>query len=347
MLRLAWAALFFSAVQTSEWAQIPPAAQELAIQLGIDAANFSRTLTAVDQRTAARLREGELDHMVYYMLQSLSFTPAEPIEPAQSAASYAKARKIPVEVQRRIEAFTAALAEPANERQRYFSNFRGVDIAAEYARAMQFLYRKEVECRDSPNPQSCVASLYSDRGLSSDTSMQSMQAIRAGLDWLKQNKPRASLHRVLIIGPGVDFAPRTALKDEAPPRVYQPAAVAGLLHLESVDCADINPRVIAFAKATCRAIYELNIATRFVPETWDLIIATNVLLYLDDRELLLALNNMRLMLKPGGILLHNDARFSAKLFGKACGLPAIHFGEILLDAHRKPPLTDRFVIHSL
>ena len=78
-----------------------------------------------------------------------------------------------------------------------------------------------------------------------------------------------------------------------------------------------------------------------------MIIATNVLLYLDDRELLLAMNNVRRMLSPSGVFVHNDARFSAGLFGKASGLPPIHFGEITLDSRRTPPLTDRYVIHQV
>jgi hypothetical protein len=92
----------------------------------------------------------------------------------------------------------------------------------------------------------------------------------------------------------------------------------------------------------------MNIATGFLdsPPGWDLIIATNVLLYLDDAELLLAMNNVRRMLNPGGIFLHNDARFQASLFGKACGLPVIRFDEIVLDGNRRPPLTDRYVLHA-
>jgi hypothetical protein len=174
-----------------------------------------------------------------------------------------------------------------------------------------------------------------------------MNAVRAGIAWLAQNRPQLRMHRILIVGPGVDFAPRTALREETAPRVYQPQEVRGLLGSAVVDCADINPRVLAFAKDSCEATYRLNIATALItrPEKWDLIIATNILLYLDERELILALNNIRMMLKPGGVFLHNDARFSVKLFGQACGLPAIHFGEVDLDSHRIPPLTDRFVLH--
>jgi hypothetical protein len=130
--------------------------------------------------------------------------------------------------------------------------------------------------------------------------------------------------------------------------VYQPDQVRRLLRPGRVDCVDINPLVIGYGRNVCDSIYEMNIATNFLePEPgWDLIIATNVLLYLDDTELLLALNHSRHMLNPGGLLLHNDARFEVNVFGKACGIPVIRFGEVVLDGERKPPLTDRYVLHE-
>lgn len=323
--------------------------------MGFTAANFDRAVTEIDERTARRLRDGEFDHLIYYMLQSRSFTSADPVEPARSATEYMHdaTRAIPPAVERRMEAFARTLSQPANERQRYFAGLlTGSDpvpvMRAHYIRGMQFLYRKEIECRAAEVPQNCVASAYADRGLSSDTSPSSMEAIRAGLSWLSRNRPAFQARKVLIVGPGVDFAPRTGLREDTPPRVYQPAAVRALLAPALVDCADINPRVLAFARDTCGSVYQMNIATGTIasPAGWDLIIATNVLLYLDDRELFLALNNIRRMLNPRGLLLHNDARFSAKLFGEANSLPAVYFGEVELDSHRVPPLTDRYVLHE-
>ena len=57
---------------------------------------------------------------------------------------------------------------------------------------------------------------------------------------------------MLIVGPGLDLAPRTALQDDRPPESYQPWAVIDALltlnmaradNLEVV-AADINPRVV-------------------------------------------------------------------------------------------------------
>jgi SAM-dependent methyltransferase len=339
-------------IRTPAWSDLPAPARALAAQIGIDASNFERTLAAIDLRTSQRLRDGDWDSFIYYILQSRSFTSADPIEPARSAAEYmaTQPRQIPPAVHSRIDSFLGAIAAPSNERQRHFASLIPAqdathELEAQYARAMEFLYGKEVRCRD----QGCIADLYKDRGLSTDTSTQAFQTVEAAVAWIRQNRPQVRLRRVLILGPGVDFAPRTALREDSPPRVYQPGQVIQLLHPERVDCADVNPLVVAYARTACASAYEMNLATRFLDASpgWDLVIATNVLLYLDDRELLLAMNNVRRMLNPGGIFIHNDTRFSAELFGKACGLPAIHFGAITLDAQRTPPLTDHYVIHQV
>ena len=41
---------------------------------------------------------------------------------------------------------------------------------------------------------------------------------------------------------------------------------------------------------------------------FDLIIATNILPYFDDVQLMLAMSNVSRMLAPGGVFLHNEAR---------------------------------------
>jgi len=345
----AYFAADLAAIRRPEWSGLTASARAIAAQMGINASNFEQTLAAIDRRTDERLRDGAWDELVFYMLQSRSFTAAESIEPARSAAQFipgllpGQPRRIPDDVQARMTAFLAALAKPSNERMKYFASLvpaRG-ELESQYGRAMEFLYAKEVRCRSSDDPQGCIAELYTNRGLSSDTSLQATRIVEAAAPWV--GKPR----RVLIIGPGVDFAPRTALREDGPPHVYQPAQVKRLFGLDQVDCVDVNPLVIGYAKGECGAIYRMNIATGFVeaPTQWDLIIATNVLLYLDDRELMLAMNNVRRMLKPGGIFLHNDARFAVEVFGKACGLPVIRFESVTLDPKRKPPLMDRYILH--
>jgi hypothetical protein len=330
---------------------MPEPARTLARQIGITAANFSEKLNSIDRRTAERLREGEWDGLVYYMLQSRTFTEADPIEPARSAVEFMQLRRVPEAAKTRIGGFLAAIQKPSNERQRHFAELkphRG-EIEEHYAQSMRFLYEKEVRCRAQESPQACVAELYTNRGLSSDTSTQAFLTVEAAFDWIRTNRPDFKARRVLILGPGVDFSPRTALREDEAPRVYQPGQLRQLLHPDRVDCLDVNPLVVGYARGVCDSVYSMNIATGF-QETepgWDLIVATNVLLYLDDQELFLAMGNLRRMLGRSGLLLHNDARFQTNVFGKAFGLPVIRFDEIVLDGNRRPPLTDRYVLHEV
>ena len=54
---------------------------------------------------------------------------------------------------------------------------------------------------------------------------------------------------------------------------------------------------------------------------FDLIIATNILPYFDDVELMLAMSNVAKMLAPGGVLLHNEARPLMHEVTAALGMP--------------------------
>ena len=168
--------------------------------------------------------------------------------------------------------------------------------------------------------------------------------VRAALKWLAERRA-IGFKRVLIIGPGSDFAPRTAPRS-GPIRSFQPSALKALIPNVTVDCLDVNPRVVRAIRNECAAAFEADISAQHLDTAYDLIIATNVLLYLADKELLLAMQNIRLMLAPSGVFIHNDTRFEMKLLGRAVGLPALHFGVVTIDALRKPPLIDHFVIHS-
>src|ERR1700722_13178271 len=119
---------------------MPAPARSLATQLGIGPSNFEQTLAAINQRTSQRLREGDRDHLIFYMLQSRSFTSADPLEPARSAAEY-KLHGIPTAVRSRINAFLSALGAPSNDRQRHFATLLPTRDAAheletQYTRAM-------------------------------------------------------------------------------------------------------------------------------------------------------------------------------------------------------------------
>jgi hypothetical protein len=339
------ALLITLAIQLLGWRDLSPPGQRLASQLGITEAGFPAAVDSIHSRNAARLRQGEIDHLIFYMLQSKEFTAEDPIDPTAAAAAEA----VTPAVRRRIADFGRALAKPAGKRQIYFATLAPKDadnfLEEHLARVLGWIREKEIGCRRAPSPQACIADLYVTRGHSSDTSPQSIEPVRAAFEWLRRTqsfRPK----RVLIVGPGTDFAPRTALRD-MPEMIYQPRLTRELAGSGiKIDCVDLNPRVVQSAASECDSAQLLDIATGHLPNTYDVIIATNVLLYLDEKELLLAMHNVRAMLTPDGVFIHNDARFAIQLFGRAAGLPVKHFGSVPLDSTRRTALVDRFVIHS-
>jgi len=229
--------------------------------------------------------------------------------------------------------------------------------------------------------------LYRTRGLSSDTSLLPNFAIETTLGQLKSRGLLApdSVHKVGIIGPGLDFTDKQDGYDFYDEQTIQPFAVIdSLLRLGlsradrlSLYTFDLNPRVNdhlrrAVISATGGASYtiqlprDLNgqwkeglieywekfgerigtpgqpaavpaglpdlkvravkvrpaIVTMISPmdtnivlqrlelapsERFDLLIATNILVYYDVFEQSLALTNVEAMLRPGGFLLSNNA----------------------------------------
>lgn len=278
--------------------------------LQVSEKTFVEFVRGIEERTAERLRLGENDHLIAYLLQSQRFTRLPRIEPALSAAEFVRnldaeerarylsgkenylppAEKIPPAVARRLQEFVPALDKPApreDERLGYFrkllrqnlstSEVASKYLATEYARSMKFLYQKEFASREvsGGGKNSFVASLYQQRGHSTDTQIEANYAVYTALSVLKalsaaptgkkagRGSNRApvtgknaypTFNRVLIVGPGLDFAPRTDLMDSVPPQSYQPFAVAdALLGLGLADpkqlrihSVDIHDRVVQF-----------------------------------------------------------------------------------------------------
>lgn len=241
------------------WPDLPPALREtVAAERAFDG-----FLAAVNRATGERVLAGEGEHLVYYLLQSNRFTRRPRIEPALSAREFVsgleaglRARYLagadpprvvpPKNVAARIQDFRRGKGD---ERLEYFRGLLGrihAPVETLYARAMRFLYLKEFEKRDGV--------LYQRRGHSSDTQPEAGFTVWTALQVLKALEPAARLPRVLLVGPGMDYAPRTALDDALPPQSYQPFALAdallslGLASPENlqVQCADVNPRVVEF-----------------------------------------------------------------------------------------------------
>jgi SAM-dependent methyltransferase len=230
--------------------------------------------------------------------------------------------------------------------------------------------------------------VYRSRGHSSDTSLAPAYSVWHALAIIAGLEKSALFNRVLLIGPGVDFAARTGFRDAVPPQSYQPLLTAHsmLQHRLSdpgrlaVTCVDVNPRVLAFAllrnQVTLPAetgnkaftewlrdlgptlqveqpVYEnmrcrqLNIITeRIADETFDIVIATNVLLYFDDVELPLSLANIAAMLRPGGYFVHNELRPDVEVIARALKLPMIQGRTIDIATGARRALRDAIVIHQ-
>lgn len=411
---------------------------------GLSEAAFPSYLERIREANARRIREGDLDHLVFYMLQSTRFTSLPPIEPALSARalvdglgdqermvflreSTAPSARVPPDARARAIALVRALGSPINDaRLLYFRELtdaifpgrleREAALVREYIRAMRFVYEKEFVAQKSANPGSQVAELYRSRGFSTDTAVEAGYLVYLGLGIVRSLEPGRQVRRVLIVGPGLDLAPRTALHEEGPPQSYQPWAVVdalvslGLARLEdlTVIAADINPRVVGhlqraaahpplltltseiretaditltgdyrdYFKALGQGIGSvgqpaiasdrlvktvrvneaaaraLNASTvdivteRLDTEPFDVAIATNILPYFDDVQLTLALTNVAAMLRPGGVLLHNESRPLVGEVTETLGVRFEHSRHASIASVRgAPPLGDSVWIH--
>jgi hypothetical protein len=225
---------------------------------------------------ARRVREGDLDHLIFYLLQSTHFTKLPPLEPALSAKTLVenRATDAPPDVKARAAALLRALdsADP-DARLTYFrelsqaafprlraprsggqagSDEREAALLREYLRVMRFLYEKEFVAQRSAERTAAVADLYRTRGLSTDTAVEAGFLVHQGLGVLGAVEPSLRIRRVLIVGPGLDLAPRTSLREAGPPQSYQPWAVMDALLALGLSragdlvvvAADINPRVV-------------------------------------------------------------------------------------------------------
>jgi hypothetical protein len=239
---------------------------------------------------------------------------------------------------------------------------------------------------DTTEQLAARATLFRERGISLDTSLRPAFAIDEGLrDALERGLLAAgSVHRVAVIGPGLDFVEKAEGQDFYPPQSLQCLALAdSLVRLRlsspdslSVTALDISPRVLDhLSRARTRALagegYALQLprprqgwgsslvgywerfgdevgaaATAVTPpaaagdvvvravsvkpaivasvrsrdlnvvyqrldlpeaERYDLVVATNILVYYDTFEQVLALSNVAAMTAVGGLFLTNNA----------------------------------------
>jgi hypothetical protein len=270
------------------WSDVAPFQPRLEAS-GVTAASFPTYVARLHDDNLRRVHEGDLDHLIFYALQSTRFTSLPPIEPALSAKAFveglapaardeflktstAPSAQIAAPVRARLSAFLRALdSSTADPRLSYFGALMSGTVSArserqaaltrEYLRAMRFVYEKEFVAPLAQRPADSIVELYRSRGLSTDTAVEAGYLVYLGLGVFQSLEPERRIRRVLIVGPGLDLAPRTALVEAGPPESYQPWAVIDALvglGLSRVDdltvvAADINPRVVDHLRRSAAA----------------------------------------------------------------------------------------------
>jgi hypothetical protein len=368
------------------------------------AARWPAWIDSHDRAIRARLRQGDEDTVMLWMALGTSFTTHPRVTDVIAKSPDDGTMLIKV-AQARAHDFVAALATRASDDRITFARQllaeRGLRVDDEPARqrAEQYVLQRfgvllkeqrELAARlraargigDPTAEFAAQSTLFSDRGLSLDTSLPPNLAIGDALKALSDRGLLApgGIVRAAVIGPGLDFADKDEGFDFYPPQTVQPFALfETLLRLGLADrdrlqitAFDLSPRIqqhlaAARERAQRGAPYPIVLAldsrswtgetTRYwkefgtaigkpvsgvaapaglrvqtrgvqvVPEIvlritpvdldivtqraggdpFDLIIATNVLVYYGVFEQALALANIESMLRPGGILLTNTA----------------------------------------
>ena len=384
---------------------LPPALKS-AHDRSSDAA-WSSWIANHDRDIRQRLQRGDADTIVNWLLFGTTFT-SRPRALVDSPASSQDAEQLAQLISGRAADLVAAIASAGGDERRLFARmfferagyrFQTPDdrarleqhLVSEVARviAEQAGHAREIEAvrrlRDSTEQFARRSKLFQERGLSLDTSIPPNFALEQALKRMLAGgfvNP-ASIRRVAVIGPGLDFTDKAAGYDFYPQQALQPFALADMLlrlgltdpaHRVQITTFDISPRVndhllrartaagrgspyvvqlpldfgipwkadvVAYwkqagdqiggatgatkppsvgAKLEVRAVrIRPEIVSQIVPEDlnivaqrldgppFDLIVATNVFVYYDTLDQSLALANVEAMLKPGAILLSNNA----------------------------------------
>lgn len=362
-----------------------------------------------DAAIRTRVQAGDEDSIINFLLFGTSFTKQPRATETQLAGILVRQREsgattfLPSPLLKgRIEDFIAGLASPAGNERLHFAREviarLGMDASTEagamrlrrYLEDRAALVGSAVHAPTLSNPNASLVdqiTIFRDRGLSSDSAIPIEFGIEQALVAIAADGTiaPASVRRVAIIGPGLDFTDKQEGYDFYPPQTIQPFAVidslrrVGLAASAGVQVTtfDLSPRVLGhIATARTRAkqgrpyslvlpreldrswspeltVYwqrfgdrigqpssvpapppaagrvsvrgvlvqpsvvlaieprDLNIVLQRIEplapgEQFDVIVATNILLYYDVFEQSLALTNIAKMLRPGGLFLTND-----------------------------------------
>jgi hypothetical protein len=256
-----------------------------------DDARWSAWLKARDVDIRRRIATGDEDSVVNLMLYGTGFT-RQPRATGAVAASAANGRVESV-MDGRLADLVAAIEAPGADERLQFARAvverHGIAVgsasreaARRYLRELRsrvlsendrYLRRlAEVSLSDPPQQRALQATLYRDRGLSSDTSLRVDFALHQALAALRDRGElaRRPLERVGVVGPGLDFVDKAQGYDAFPVQMIQPFALADSLRRlqvsqrPAVTTVDISSRVLAHLqdarrRAARRRPYRLNV----------------------------------------------------------------------------------------
>ncbi len=212
-------------------------------------AAWPRWVSRRDTEIRARLAEGDEDSVINFLLFGVSFTAQPRITERDMDAGLSDVRDI---VEHRIGDLAAAAAKPATDERldfvRAIARRKGIDPSVPSGRDALRRYLQERLARFLAEREAVfsravsaagkaitdpaaavpeVGTLFSERGLSSDTTIYIDFGIEAALDAIKANRLLAPgvVRRVAIVGPGLDFIDKREGYDFYPPQTLQPFAV--------------------------------------------------------------------------------------------------------------------------
>ena len=369
-------------------------------------------LSRRDAAIRARVEDGDADAIINLLQFGTAFTTEPRIterEPAgvlvRQAGTGATAFLPSPVLRARIADFVSALAAPGrNERLQFARTVierTGMTLTTEAGtnRIRRYLEERTSVVGNAPHASTLVdpnadlrtrTTIFSDRGLASDTAIWIDFGIERALEAAKSRgllQP-GSVHRVGVLGPGLDFSDKQEGYDFYPEQSIQPFALVDSLSRLGlsassgvrVDALDLSPRVIGHldaARMRARAgvpytlvlprnlaqpwtadlvrywegfgdrigvavqtsqppttagrvavrsvrvrpavaaslfAHDVNIVVQRLEslaeaDRFDLIVASNILIYYDVFEQSLAAANLAAMLRPGGLLFSNDRIF--------------------------------------
>src|SRR6266568_3447881 len=320
-----------------------------------DAAAWNDWVRGRDAEVRGRIDQGVEDSISNLILYGASYTNLSRLQSAESAAS--ETGELTAAARARVHALAVALPNAAhNERLRFVREFlerKGIAEESVEAKLEENLRRliaeqrayqeklKESEKAEDPAAMLLArGTLYQERGLSVDTSLLPNYAVEDTLRAMlrKGAIQPGGIHRILVIGPGLDFTDKRDGYDFYPLQTIQPFAMLeavarlGLGKAEgiAVVTADLNAAVNAHVArlaergragqpytvqlprfaAQVRG-FDMNVVTQTMDvregQGFDLVIATNVLVYYDLFQQALAMGSIAHMMNHGGIFLANHA----------------------------------------